>query len=287
MLDIRDHGGLFGGGGLGTTIPVFFQATQPVTDKLGAIWIEMSNAPAGKTYFSDSNSPPNKTLVNGDFLIRYAALGVDLKIGGKKQLILGNEQSNPWHFLNGFSANLPTAAYHIENGVLVSKNMGVWDGTKWVTRFLSGGYIYKEGTNPFMVEGYALNKQYTTLAFNSNHMDLQALFVDGASNIAVTTSDPIDLTGVNTVHCDWEGLSSNSSYGTCLIMAHNLKNQPPQSTGVPASLYLGAVFARTTHTLNVSALNGLYYLSFHALDTSSHSGNGTRGQVKIYNIRVS
>lgn len=143
------------------------------------------------------------------------------------------------------------------------------------------GYIYDEGTHEDeWVAGYS--NDGGSQSKESDHLLME---VDRNNSNPVrtwVTDSPIDLTNVDDVIFEWQGLSSSGG-ATAVHRVAASTSKGGQLAVFDAEFTRNATsFSRTTDTLDVSGLSGSYYIRFHIFYNSSV---GTRSQL-IYRVRV-
>ncbi len=92
-----------------------------------------------------------------------------------------------------------------------------------------------------------------------------------------TTNIKVNLANIATLYIDWENLGTNQANMSTLEVA-SVKN--PRDT-YNRWVYEYYNFARKTSSLDVSALNGLYYIRIHAL---AYGGGTWSSKLKVYKI---
>jgi len=106
----------------------------------------------------------------------------------------------------------------------------------------------------------------TKLTKNSDHILLEAENPSGVSDISIVTDTTIPLDGVQFIVVDWEQQSTARLARASLVVRES-KNG---SYNVPTSTHVSGV-GRRISVLDVSDLNGSYYVRVHAVDTSAIS----------------
>lgn len=98
------------------------------------------------------------------------------------------------------------------------------------------------------------------------------------SDIAAVISNPIDLTGVNTLTIDWELLRSggiNRQIEIGLIVSTSKMDGWGTYNARVTDITSTGNIARSTKTLNVSSLSGLFYIRFHIYKSVAFAGSET------------
>lgn len=132
-------------------------------------------------------------------------------------------------------------------------------------------FLYNEGAHAAdWVEGYTLSGG--TLTKNIDHLYAEAVESPGPAERAWVTDAPVDLTGIDEIVVDWEGITSADFQRNASFIVSTTKIADEDT--FDARIQKGALFARTIDTLDVSALTGSYYVRVHARFDGS-SGPGT------------
>lgn len=177
MLDIRDHGGSFGGGkglsNLKTLISVYVQSIQPSgTINKGDVWIKTSN-PISKVHIREFlSSPANpqendlwikiydvklKFLMSKNFQVFSDKM--ELNVDYTTEKLIGDETVNKFNVLGNDAlqiyASLGTARLYI-GGKWVYQDAYFYDGTTWKI-------LTKAETDIFLINGYTVTKYSPTL----------------------------------------------------------------------------------------------------------------------------
>lgn len=139
-------------------------------------------------------------------------------------------------------------------------------------------YLFQNGTQIVsFVPGYDTPGVNGSLA-PGNPTVITGTTTNGAET-AWVTDQPVDLTGWDEIRIDWSNTAGGNANGReSYFVVSNTKmgqyNQDPAATSVSHT----ATFGRTTEPINVSSLNGPYYIRVHARRGSRDS------TVNVYNI---
>ena len=145
-----------------------------------------------------------------------------------------------------------------------------------------GRILYNEGTQvvPF-TQGYSLGSK-GSVDFNSNHIYLSAGGQDAAANErSIRTTSTISLAGVKKIYIDWSaGRTGLSQYAALIVSTTATASYTTNNANL---IIPNPSFSRRIDSLDVTALNGNYYIKVHARDSRTTSGaNDTK--IALYAI---
>ena len=155
----------------------------------------------------------------------------------------------------------------------------IFIGTNLVYQSIS--YLYNAGTQvvPF-------STSYSTGANGSVTYDTSSIIISAGDMDTVVnerstrTTNTIDLTNVKKIYIDWQVSMSGLSQVASLVVS---TAQTATYTTNNALLSYTSGFSRRINSLDVTALNGSYYVKVHARDNRTTSGLHTT-QVTVYAI---
>ncbi len=201
---------------------------------------------------------------------------------------------------------VPSSAFYtfagwFENEILVSSERG-YTFTAAADRNLVAhfnywdGVLYHNGTeHTSFVQGYFWdNNAYNVIAKElekrDDHLFMHAAAVresfwfwqntNGRVEVAWVTDQPVDLTGFSRVYVEWmnDGSSNSSNYSSLVASTNQMGGESVYNTRHRST----AAFARRVNFMNVSSLNGLYYIRIHARDDDN--ANARRSRLSVYRI---
>jgi hypothetical protein len=101
---------------------------------------------------------------------------------------------------------------------------------------------------------------------------------------ATTTTNTVDLTYINTLYIDWEGLRSTSSIGQSANFIVSTSSTASFTTFNARTqvIFSNVAGDRRTSSLDVSGLTGNYFIRIHARDGSSTSDRWNN--IRVYRV---
>ena len=140
---------------------------------------------------------------------------------------------------------------------------------------LTGGF-----SNGF--DSHPLEEVITKTEKQFNCLKLLADMTNGVggnlSEISFSTTEAIDLTDINTLYIDWENTGSTTSVNNqSYFIAGSIKDDNHNSFS--SRLTLNQSFARRLSALDVSSLQGEYYIRVHSRNSAF-----VKSEVKIYRV---
>lgn len=280
-----------GGVALDGLIPIFFQNSQPSTDKAGAIWVKMASAPTGRILIS-YDVPSSPPWANGDFWLRtftgtsdIANLEVDLTL--KKTKVFATKGTNPWKVYDGKNVKLnmqyPNISLHRESGLWASKETYRWDGLTWVKFSDSYDYLYNLGVEIIpWVEGFTEFNGSLSKKIDHLYLYCQDVFTNSRPKRTWETEERINLTGVKTVKVEWENTGSPSGSGSNYSNIRVGATSPVKFGNHSTELKKGGSFSKITEGCDVTSLIGDFYISVGC--ESTKGGGSYVSELLVYKI---
>lgn len=234
-----------GGTGAGLSFKVVAAATQPVSPTENLIWV-VTETPMANWVISPTEPEVDqigtiwiRTNLTGDVTLNAIKRnGIILYPVGVKQYI-----GSQWVSLD---------AHIYQNGMWIQFALA-WDGY-----YFQDGEQYEEFTGGWSSDGY--NSTGTVTVANI----LEVLSPNASKPARVGTVNPIDLTNVNTLYYDSTTGKNGKAYPGYLMVT--------EAKGVGNTAAQATISNSGTGSIDVSELEGSYYIWLHALGGASGSG---------------
>lgn len=157
------------------------------------------------------------------------------------------------------------------NGLLSNKLMSnmLLIGDTGLSRLYTNGY-----EDIAWIEGYSSGTG--TQSKNTDHLYLKGGTYDfGADERSYVTDSKVSLANISTLYVDWEntGVNTANHMAYVVLEVHNAKTEGYGSGVTRISVNLP--FSRRIDSLDVSTLEGEYYMAIHAY---------RRGELKAYKV---
>ena len=140
---------------------------------------------------------------------------------------------------------------------------------------LTGGFSKGFDSHPLEEVITKTEKQFNCLKLLA---DMTNGVGGNVSEISFSTTEAIDLTDINTLYIDWENTGSTTSVNNqSYFIAGSIKDDNHNSFS--SRLTLNQSFARRLSALDVSSLQGEYYIRVHSRNSAF-----VKSEVKIYRV---
>lgn len=262
-------------------IDFHIQDTAPNFKKTGDVWVKTSEI-VNNTIINDIE-PPN--FQPGDIWQKVDRLDYSIKVeeieafvgDGKNHIFLSlnynqflssvpENKQLLWEnvYMKAFGNATEVTYYDPSDGVRKTFEGFQWNGISWVQISFTTLTIYDTG-----LENLPLSTQRPSyVTFNSDHIFANAN--DNGVGLALAfTTNKVDLTNFDAIHVDWE--CYDLYHGRSFIVVSTIS---PSNLGSPyditvydkADLYYesSSEFSRRINTLDISSLQGEFYLSVGA-----------------------
>jgi hypothetical protein len=140
-------------------------------------------------------------------------------------------------------------------------------------------YLYKEGDERVpltggWLQGYSAGSGTKTYTEEATDLKLYAAnaLIDGA------TANAIDLTDVTTISIDWETTTGQNATGRAQLLVKSTRTGAYDFVAYVEKI---GVFIRQISSVDVSSLNGVYYIVARAQGGNSSSDVSS---IKVYNV---
>ena len=171
-------------------------------------------------------------------------------------------------FYDGFSAQLEEKAYKFGDFLYFYDNYNEF-------KALTGGFSKGFDSHPLEEVITKTEKQFNCLKLLA---DMTNGVGGNVSEISFSTTEAIDLTDINTLYIDWENTGSTTSVNNqSYFIAGSIKDDNHNSFS--SRLTLNQSFARRLSALDVSSLQGEYYIRVHSRNSAF-----VKSEVKIYRV---
>ncbi len=116
---------------------------------------------------------------------------------------------------------------------------------------------------------------------------------NGIVEVAFVTDEPVDLTGYLTVYVQWYNDGASSNNNESYLIASTVRGIDNGTNTGGYNVYnarvqernrFGSAEALVTSSIDVSGLDGLYYIRVHARDSITSRNNSALSQLRVYKI---
>lgn len=139
-----------------------------------------------------------------------------------------------------------------------------FNGSAWIDMWTNGTYLYKDGDECATLTGGWLDglvyNGSACILTKSPSLQLAKTAQGNECSRWVRTANPINLTNFTTLIFDWS--CSGGGTGNHAVGVH-IHTSPNLETSDVSTVALDTFFTRKKQTIDVSALNGSYYIGFH------------------------